>query len=59
MRNFEYEISIPGEKQSEADRKMKAIVKIIPKLTADEWEKIAEVVSSPVQLAMIKTKLGM
>lgn len=58
MRKFEYEISVPAETQGEADRKMKAIVKVVPKLTAEEWEKIAEVVSSPVQLALIKAKLG-
>lgn len=59
MKKFEYEISVPAETQAEADRKMKAIVKVAPKLSAEEWEKIAEVVSNPVQLALIKSKLGM
>jgi hypothetical protein len=58
MNKFKYEIAIPGDKQSEAERKMKAIVKMIPKLSAEEWERIAEVVSNPVQLALIKVKLG-
>jgi len=58
MRKFEYEISIHAESQAEADKKVKAFIKMAPKLTADEWEKIAEVVSNSVQLAMIKSKLG-
>jgi len=59
MTKFEYEISIPANSKAEADKKMKAIAKIAPKLTAEEFEKIAEVLSNPIQLALIKTKLGL
>jgi len=59
MRKFEYEISISSNTQAEADVKMKALVQIAGKLTAEELKKIAEVVSSPMQLALIKSKLGM
>lgn len=59
MKKFEYEIAIPAATQEEADRIMKAIVKTVPKLTPAEWTKIAEVVSNPMQLSLIKAKLGL
>jgi len=58
MRKFEYNISVAAATQKEADQIMRSIVKVIPRLTPQEWEKIAEVVCNPVQLAMIKSKLG-
>lgn len=58
MKKFEYKIFVPAPSEREADQIMEAIVKIIPRLSAEEWKKIAEVVSNPVQLAMIKSKLG-
>jgi len=58
MKKFEYNISVAAASQKEADEIMQAIVRVIPRLTAHEWKKIAEVVNNPVQLAMIKTKLG-
>ena len=57
MKTFEYNISIPANAQAEADEKMKAIVIIVNKLNAQELKKVAEVVSSPVQLSVIKSKL--
>lgn len=58
MKKFEYEISIAGEKQEDADKKVKAFIKIAPRLSPEEWEKMAEVISNPAQLALIKLKLG-
>ena len=57
MKNFEYEIHVPAASQQEADGKMQALVAIVNKLSAKELEKIREVVNSPVQLALIKSKL--
>ena len=57
MKKFEYSISIPANAEAEADEKMKAIVIIVNKLNAQELKKVAEVVSSPVQLSVIKSKL--
>lgn len=59
MKKFEYDISIPAEKQEEADQKMKAVIQIVNKLSANELTKIAEVVNNPVQLSIIKSKLGL
>lgn len=57
MKKFEYEISVSANNQAEADAKMKALVTILNKLSADELIKVASVVSNPVQLALIKAKL--
>ena len=57
MRKFEYDISISANTQSEADAKMKALVTILNKLTTEELLKVAQVVSNPAQLAVIKAKL--
>ncbi len=57
MKKFEYEVSIESNSQNEADRKMTAVMKILPKLTTEELEKIAKIVNDPFQLALIKTKL--
>lgn len=59
MKKFEYSISVPALTQGEADKIMQAVVKAIPRLSAAEWEKIAEVVCSPVQLAIVKSQLGL
>jgi hypothetical protein len=57
MPKFEYDLSIQAGTQAEADQKMKALVTILNKLSKEELVKVAEVVSNPVQLALIKTKL--
>jgi hypothetical protein len=57
MKKFKYEFSISANSAEEADRKMKALSALPPKLTVEELEKIAQVVNNPVQLAMIKSKL--
>ncbi len=57
MKKFEYDISVPAENQTEADKKMKALISIVNKLTEKELTKIAEVVNNPIQLAIIKSKL--
>ncbi len=57
MKKFEYEITVQAVNQTEADVKMKAIITILCKLSTDELTKIADVVSNPVQLSMIKSKL--
>lgn len=57
MKKFEYDVSIESNSQSEADRKMTAVMKILPKLTTEELEKIAKIVNDPFQLSLIKTKL--
>ena len=57
MQKFEYDITVQAQTQSEADKKMKALVSILNKLNTDELIKVAEVVSNPVQLAIIKSKL--
>lgn len=57
MKKFEYEITVSATNQVEADAKMKALITILNKLSADELVKVASVVSNPVQLALIKAKL--
>lgn len=57
MKKFEYDITVQANTQQEADQKMKALVTILSKLSKDELCKIAEVVSNPIQLAVIKNKL--
>ncbi len=57
MRKFEYDITVNATTQAEADIKMKALVTILNKLTTEELQKVAQVVSNPVQLAVIKAKL--
>jgi hypothetical protein len=59
MKKFEYNISIPASTQRDADEIMKAVIKVVPRLTPEEWSKIAEVVCNPVQLSIIKSKLGL
>lgn len=57
MKKFEYDISIMANAQAEADAKMKALVAILNKLSTEELLKVAQVVSNPSQLALIKGKL--
>jgi hypothetical protein len=57
MQKFEYDITVQAQNQSEADKKMKALVSILNKLNTEELIKVAEVVSNPMQLAIIKSKL--
>lgn len=57
MQKFEYDITVQAPNQGEADKKMKALVSILNKLNTEELIKVAEVVSNPVQLAIIKSKL--
>ncbi len=57
MKKYEYDITVTAESQSEADSKMKSLITILNKLSHDELKKIAEVVSNPIQLAVIKSKL--
>ena len=57
MKKFEFDITVQATNQAEADQKMKCLITILNKLNANELLKIAEVVSNPVQLALIKTKL--
>ena len=57
MNTFEYDITIQAQNQNEADQKMKSLMTILNKLTAEELKKVAEVVSNPVQLAIIKSKI--
>lgn len=57
MKKFNYEVTVLAESQQEADKKMKAVITILGKLSAEELTKVAQVVSNPVQLAIIKSKL--
>lgn len=57
MKKFEFEIAIPAQNQQEATEKMKALVCILNSLTKEELIKVSQVVSNPVQLALIKAKL--
>ena len=57
MKKFEFDISIPAKTQQEATEKMKALVCILNSLTKEELLKVAQVVSNPIQLAVIKSKL--
>lgn len=57
MKKFEYEITISAGSQAEADAKMRALIIIASKLSAEELVKVAEVISDPAQLAYIKSKL--
>lgn len=57
MPKFEYDLTIQAGSQVEADQKMKALVTILNKLSKEELLKVSDVVSNPVQLALIKSKL--
>lgn len=57
MKKFEYEFVVMAKDQKEADERMKAIITIMNKLSTEELKKVASVVSNPVQLAMVKSKL--
>ena len=57
MKPFEFEIKISADSQAEAQQKMQALITIAKKLNTSELIKIAEVVSNPVQLAFVKSKL--
>jgi hypothetical protein len=57
MQPFEYDIAVKANSQNEADKKMKALVTILNKLSTEELIKVSEVVSNPLQLAIIKSKL--
>ena len=57
MKKFDYELTVNAESQSEADSKMKALITILNKLTTEELIKVSHVVSNPIQLALIKSKL--
>ena len=57
MKKFEYEISVPASTHEDADKKMEAIMSILPKVTTEELIKMAQVVNDPMKLALIKSKL--
>jgi hypothetical protein len=57
MKKFQYEVTVQANDQQEADKKMKALITILNKLSTAELIKVSEVVSNPVQLAIIKSKL--
>lgn len=57
MNTFEYDITIQASNQNEAEQKMKSLITILNKLNAEELKKVADVVSNPVQLAIIKSKI--
>jgi hypothetical protein len=57
MSKFSYDITISASSQAEADSKMKALIAILNKLSTEELLKVAQVVSNPTQLALIKSKL--
>ncbi len=57
MKSFEFEINIKADSEKDAEVKLKAIATILNKLTKDELIKVAEVISNPVQLGVIKQKL--
>lgn len=57
MKKFEYDITVQANDQKEADRKMKSLIAILNKLSTEELIKVEEVVSNPVKLAVIKSKL--
>lgn len=57
MKKFEYEVAVLANSQEEADRKMKAVMSILPKLSTEELIKVAQIVNDPVRLALIKSQL--
>ena len=57
MKKFQYEVTVQANDQQEADKKMKALITILNKLSTAELIRVSEVVSNPVQLALIKSKL--
>lgn len=57
MKKFEYEVAVLEKTQEEADRKMKAVMSILPKLTTEELIKVAQLINDPVKLALIKSQL--
>ena len=57
MKHYAYDINIPANSEQEADEKMKALISIVNKLSADELRKIQQVINNPIQLAVIKSKL--
>jgi hypothetical protein len=58
MKNFEFDISIKAKSEGDAIEKLKAVSLIMEKLDTEILKKIAETVSHPAKLAMVKLKLG-
>lgn len=58
MRKFNYDITIEASTELEADAKMKSLAVLSSKLSAKELQKLSEVVSNPIKLAVAKQKLG-
>ena len=57
MSKFSYDITISASSEAEADKKMKALISILNKLSTEELLKVAQVINNPTQLALIKSKL--
>ncbi|MBI4929891.1 MAG: hypothetical protein HY841_03950 [Bacteroidetes bacterium] len=58
MKKFNYDLTIEASAESEADSKMKSLAVLSSKLSAKELQKLSEVVSNPIKLAIAKQKLG-
>ncbi len=58
MKKFNYNITIEASAEPEADSKMKSLAVLSSKLSANELQKLAEVVKNPIKLAIAKQKLG-
>ncbi len=57
MKPFQFEIKISAVNEKDAEAKLKAAIVLFNNLSTEELKKMAEVVSNPVKLAIVKSKL--
>jgi hypothetical protein len=60
MKKYQYDIAISANTELEADSKMKSLIVLASKLSANELERLAHVVEhEPVKTAFAKKALGL
>lgn len=57
MKNYQFEFSIQGNSEEEAEKKAKSLAAIGAKLSTDELKQLEDVVNDPVKLAVVRQKL--
>lgn len=59
MEKFNYELAISARTESEADKKIEALIVLGAKLSTLELEKLADIIKNdPIKTAMAKKALG-
>lgn len=56
MPKYKFDIIVSSDSTEDANEKIKAIQTILKHLKTDELKKVANVVSNPLQLSLIKAK---